>query len=654
MSSTSAAAPASAPTATGYVWLSGEVTFGRSRDNDVCLPDASVSRHHLKVEKKNGRIVARDLGSRTGSRLNGLLIDEAALIYGDALAMGPFTYRFDGRGFERLDGHPGAMLNCRELSKRVRGRLILQDVSLDVPPGEFVGILGTSGAGKSTLLDALGGIRPASSGDVLLNGLPVRSFLRRNLSACGYVPQDDIVHLDLTVREAVGFSAQLRLPGGTSAACLSDCVDRTLSRLGLTDRTDIQVRHLSGGQRKRVSIAAEVLARPSILFLDEPSSGLDPGTESNLMEQLRDLATLGCTVVCTTHVMENVFLFDRLLVLHAGRLIFAGSPQKTREHFGIERFSQLYDRIETQTFAPWVGEFRGFDALSRPKHAPVPLPPPELKRQRQRRPFSLPILLHRQWKLMTSDWKNLVLLVGQPLLIGSLVAWMSETVSFKLFVAYLATFWFGCSNAAQEIVKEAAIYRRERAVGVRRGSYLGAKFLFWSVVTCLQAMLLYLCIQFGGKDLSGSPDWQSWALISTALSSVGIGFALSAWVRSTTQAVMIVPLILLPQIIFSGYVVPSYDAGGAKKVVSQLMPSHASQMIMDTSVLWQETISPKLLKDHVLALKNLDPDEKLEMDDTFVDSEPARQSFVRHALWLAAGWLLAWIGLWKKDQGHQP
>ncbi len=627
-----------------YIRLSENQVFGRSRGSDVCLPDPSVSRRHLEIRRNDGHFVACDMNSQTGSRLNGLLFAEESLTYGDVLSVGPFMFRFDGLGLQLVENRAGAALCARGVTKSAGGRKILDGVSLDIPPGEFVGILGTSGAGKSTLLDALSGIRPASSGSVLLDGQHVRDYLRQNLAACGYVPQDDIVHLELTVRQAIAFGARLRLPRGTPALCVEDCVDQTIRRLGLAERAAVRVSRLSGGQRKRVSIAAEVLSRPAILFLDEPSSGLDPATEFKLMEQLRELANLGCTVICTTHVMENVFLFDRLLVMAAGHLIFSGSPEAAREHFGIERFALLYERIESQPVAHWRERFQPQAGSGSRATGATP------RGRRPRRPHALPILLQRQWAVLTADWKNLLLLLGQPLLIGSLVAWMSDSVSFKLFLSYLATFWFGCSNAAQEIVKEASIFRRERVVGVGRVPYLGAKFLFWSLVTCIQAMLLFVCIHFGPKPLSGSPDWQTAALMATALSAVAVGFALSAWVKSTTQAVMLVPLILLPQIIFSGFVLPDIADSGPKKIVSEWMPSFSSQRVMDSSLLLNEPLSSNLMKERALELHRLRLDNTVHLGDTWVDTRPAKLSLSKHAIWVFAAWIAAWIGLLKKER----
>ena len=564
----------------------------------------------------------------------------------------------------------GAELIAEGVGKTVGAKRILNGVTLRVDAGKFAGILGPSGAGKSTLLDALSGIRSFSAGKVTIAGEQLRTFLRRGSSACGYVPQEDIVHGELTVSEAIDFSARLRIGREVPAAEREKLVRQTIEQLGLHERAAVRVHRLSGGQRKRVSIATEVLGKPAILFLDEPSSGLDPATEFKLMELLRDLANLGCTVVCTTHVMENVYLFDQLLVVAAGRLIFSGPPDAARNHFEVERFATLYDRIEEEPAEFWDRQF----AATTPTHVAqpsTPLPPePKVKP-----PAFFPILLARQWAILCSDPKNLLMLLGQPILIGALVAWMADNVPFKLFLAYLATFWFGCSNAAQEIVKEFAIYRRERNVGVGRLGYVFAKLTFWSLATIVQALLLYICIQFGSRSVTGSAEWQIAALIATALSAVGIGMAISALVRTTTQAVMVVPLILLPQIILSGFVLSPFaddpakkpaspsaditqpilaDFTSEKKPIYRFVPSHASQTIMDVSLFWQEELSGDYLNRfrHLMAFRDADPDRKYKIGEVFNNAHPAWLALAELGGWLGGTWLLTLLALaWRERSG---
>ena len=337
------------------VELRNGLVLGRGQEADVQIADAVVSRCHAKIEGGLNGWVIIDQGSKTGSRVNGRLFQRHRLVFGDVVEIGSSSFQFDGLRLIPVGKKRGAGLSAESLVKTVRRHAILNDISLDIRAETFVGILGTSGAGKSTLLDCLSGIRPFTRGRVLMNGLELHS--PDNSVAFGYVPQDDIVHADLKVAEALHFAARIRLPGDVPATEIKKLVSRTIEQLGLQARTDVVIAQLSGGQRKRVSIAAEVLARPSILFLDEPSSGLDPATESKLMEMLRDLANIGCTVICTTHVMENVYLFDQILVLTGGRLVYSGAPTDARSHFDIDRFASLYDRLDEHSPEFWVAKY---------------------------------------------------------------------------------------------------------------------------------------------------------------------------------------------------------------------------------------------------------------------------------------------------------
>ena len=386
--------------------------FGRSKEADFLLADPAVSRRHARIEKTATGWCVRDLGSRTGTFVNGRLCMEYELVYGDMLRMGNHSFRFEGIGLLPVSQAAGAELISEGVCKTVGAKRILSNVTLRVNSGKFAGILGPSGAGKSTLLDALSGIRGFSAGKVLIAGEPLRAFLRRGSTACGYVPQEDIVHGELTVAEAIDFSARLRLGRDVPMAERVKLVQQTIEQLGLRERAVVRVQRLSGGQRKRVSIATEVLAKPAILFLDEPSSGLDPATEFKLMELLRDLANLGCTVVCTTHVMENVYLFDQLLVVAAGRLIFSGPPDAARSHFEVERFATLYDRIEEEPAEFWDRQFVATTPTQVPQPAPLPVPEQKIKP-----PAFYPILLARQWAILCSDgrlgWSSRRMLPGK-------------------------------------------------------------------------------------------------------------------------------------------------------------------------------------------------------------------------------------------------
>jgi ABC-type multidrug transport system ATPase subunit len=631
-----------APTTTGLapIILRDGLVLGRGTDAGAILPDASISRRHAVLHCLAGGWRVEDLGSRSGSFLNGHLFQNEELVFGDLLRIGPFNLRYDGRRLVETAGITGARLDARNLGKTIGGIPILNDVSLQVEPCQFVGVIGPSGAGKTTLLDALCALRPACEGRVSVDGIDLYAHYEDLREELGYVPQDDIVPLELAVEDALFYSARLRLPQATPLAEIRKLVCHTMERLGLEERARTPVGRLSGGQRKRVSVGAELLCRPRLLFLDEPTSGLDPAAEFRLMESLRHLASTGCTILCTTHVMGNAYLFDRLAIMFGGRLVFFGEPAGALEHFGVERLAVLYDRLEERPAASWPShEEKSPPADSR------------LLPARQRRSNALPILLLRQWAILRADWKNLLLMLGQPVFIGLIVTWVSRDASLVLFFAYIATLWFGCGNAAQEIVKELPMFRRERLIGLGRHEYLLAKFLSLARITVVQSLLLYGVMELGTCGIGGAVGWQIPGLILTAFASVGIGLAISAWARTVLQAVMLVPLVLIPQILFSGFTPPAGDMKPGPYFVSRLMPSASVQSVMDVSLFWGKKISGSLRVDYPPAFSNLNRDRSLKNGQTFENSQPAWWGLGALATWAMASYWAAWFTLRGKERG---
>ena len=614
------------------------MVIGRGEDASVVLPDPSVSRKHAVFSGGEGKWFVEDAGSRSGSRLNGRLFQKEELYLGDILQIGPFAFRFDGTHLVESSGTTGAKLEAWQLCQSAGGTSILEDVSLHVEPCQFVGVIGPSGAGKSTLLDALCALRPARSGQVLVDGADLYRHYESLREFLGYVPQDDIVPLELPVEEALYYSARLRLAADATSAEIRKLVARTLAQLGLAERARTRVGSLSGGQRKRVSVGAELLGRPRLLFLDEPTSGLDPFAEFKLMESLRLLASGGCTIICTTHVMENAHLMDRLAVLHAGRLVFFGDPALARHAFGVERLTQIYDQLDS---------FSGGAAAS----APPPVPKEPLRQQKSRRAAALPVLLLRQWAILVADRKNLLLVLGQPVLIGLMVTWVTRDSALVLFFAMISTLWFGCGNAAQEIVKEFAMFRRERLIGLGRNSYLLAKFLALGRITVVQSFLLYGVMQLCSQGLAGSAGWQSAALLATSFASVGLGLAISALSRTILQAVMLVPLVLIPQILFSGFTPPAGDMKTGPYVISRVMPSAATQAVMDVSLFWDRKITGSIRVDYPTAFSNLNRDRGLRNGQVFENRTPALLGLAVLAAWTLLAYAIAWLGLRGKERG---
>ena len=623
-----------------------EMIIGREPGLDVWLNDPGVSRKHASaVPAERGGIIIRDLNSTAGSFVNGHRFDTHELTIGDRLQIGPFCFQFDGHSLNRVANAAGGTIRSEHVFFRSGTLTILDDVALTIPASRFVGIIGPSGAGKSSLLTTLSGLRAPEMGAVLVDGQNI--YTGRGAESFGFVPQEDIVHADLTVDEALRFSARLRLPAGTPAREIDKLLLQTMDQLGLRPHARKPISRLSGGQRKRVSVGVELLAKPAILFLDEPSSGLDPATEFQLMELLRDLADTGCTIVCTTHVMENAYLMDQLIVLVGGCLAFQGSAQSAREYFGVPKLTGLYDRLADRPPKEWQTAY-----LERPTPAEDASPAATVphKPKAVRKAMALPILLQRQWTILSSDWRNYALLVGQPVVIAALVAWVSDDRALIMFFAYLATMWFGCSNAAQEIVKEIAIYRRERLVGVGAHSYLASKFIFLIAITWAQSLIMYAAMLLGEGTRDGSVWLQIVSLFTIGVAAVGIGAAISSLSRSVMQAVMFVPLILIPQILFSGYTVSPADMTRSVLTVSRLTPTFCAQTVIDTSFLWQKELSGDLMRDHRESYRNLDPDREFSNGDVFTKKRPAIRGILGNLMWGLATYLVAWVALKKRER----
>ena len=625
--------------------VDGELFIGREPGIDVWLDNPAVSRRHARVAPlESGGCIVTDLHSTAGSFVNGHRFDTHELTVGDRLQIGPFCFQFDGHALNRVSNASGGSIRTDGIFVRTPTLTILDNISIHVPASRFIGIIGPSGAGKSSLLRVLSGMGAPDEGVVLVDGEDIYS--NDDERSFGFVPQEDIVHPELIVSTALRYSARLRLPAETPPLELQKLILQTMDQLGLREHAGKTITQLSGGQRKRVSVGAELLAKPSILFLDEPSSGLDPATEFKLMEVLRDLADTGCTIVCTTHVMENAFLMDQLIVMVGGCLAFQGSAAEARAYFGVNKLTGLYDQLLARPAKQWQEAFHERTLFTPPgDEAGAPRP----HAQRQRRAFSLPILLERQWAILCADWRNFLILLGQPLIIAALVCWVTDERDRVMFFAYIATLWFGCNNGAQRIVEEIAIYKRERLVGVGAHSYLASKFIFLTAITSAQAILLYAAALIFEGGFDGSVAWQIAALLGTAVAGVGMGCAISALARSVMQAVMIVPLLLIPMIIFSGYTVAPTAMSPAVLRVSRLTPAFSAQTIFDTSFLWQERMQGEIMSTHAQSYRNLDQEREYERQ-IFNNSRPAWRALLGHFLWLAGTYAVSWVALKSRER----
>lgn len=473
---------------------------------DLDAGETSISRVHATIEPEGNDFFLSDQ-SRAGMELNGIAFTRERLVFGDRFRISGYIFEFTGDAIRRIQPEMSGSIRARNLTFLVGERRILDDVSLDIAAGEFIGVLGGSGQGKSTLLNALCGINPPTSGEIRIGGVPLTDRARLREIGIGFVPQDDIVHKELTVIDAITYSARLRLR--LPPHQIQALVTRVVNRLGLTEHTAKRVSDLSGGQRKRVSIAIELLAKPSVLFLDEPSSGLDPAMEESLMTLLQSLTLTKLTVVCTTHVLQKAYLFDRILFVQGGKLVFAGNTDEARRHFlqdpaeeaallqnsPIERIYGMLAN-SNKSAAEWENEYHSSAFFARafphlPRERQIKTDAESLQRLKVGAWKTLLLLAARQWRILYSDRLNLAFILAQPLLIGFLVSWVADESAMRMFLCIVATMWFGCSNGAQQIVGELPIFRRERICGQGMNAYILSKLGFLSLVSLSQAVILF-------------------------------------------------------------------------------------------------------------------------------------------------------------------
>ncbi|MFB4303992.1 FHA domain-containing protein [Actinomadura sp. NTSP31] len=553
--------------------------IGRAADNDIVVADLVVSRHHAELRTLGpGRHQIVDLGSHNGTYVNGNRVESAEFTESDLLGVGHATFQLVGQELREYVDTGDVSLSVEDLIVRTpEGKVILDGVGFPIPERSLVGVIGPSGAGKSTLLGAVTGTRPATEGTVRYDGRDLYSDYDELRHRIGLVPQEDILHTQLDTRRALLFAAELRFPGDTRKQEREQRVDEVIGELGLTPHAKTRIDRLSGGQRKRVSVALELLTKPSLLFLDEPTSGLDPGLDKTVMEMLAELAHDGRTVIVVTHSVANLDICDRLLVLvPGGRLAYYGPPAEGLDHFGKQSWAEVFQAFDREPDRDWASEFRGS-----PRHAryvesgrqggavqadtSVPAPPP----RQQSRFAQLSTLCRRYLSVIASDRSYLVLLGVMPLILGGLSAAIpapkgltgppgsNADAASKLMVLAFAACFAGTGNAVRELVKERTIYSRERAAGLSAGVYLMSKLLVLGVITALQAVVLVLIGTIGVKlPPSGTfgpvlPELML-AMALLGVVSMALGLLVSASVNSSEKTLPLLIVLSMGQLVLSG------------------------------------------------------------------------------------------------------
>lgn len=620
------------------------IRIGRAPDNDVVLNHPQVSAHHARLEQTHEGYRLLDLNSTNHVYVNAQRVTNQLLKSGDEVRIGPYRLAYGGTQLTQYDESQNIRIDALHLKKEGNNHVVLlNDISLVIPPRKFIAIVGGSGAGKSTLMDALNGLRPTQLGKVFYNGHDYYANLAAFSTQLGYVPQDDIIHRDLTVERALYYAAKLRLPDDFTEAQIRQRIEEVLDDVEMKARRNLLVSRLSGGQRKRVSIALELLANPSVFFLDEPTSGLDPGLDRKMMLLLRKLADKGHTIVLVTHATNNINNCDYICFLcQGGRLAYYGSPDGAKAYFGKTDFAEIYSALEPSEEnknIPVEAEARFKQSEEYRRYIATPLQPLEqmvnghanyngptatVKPVKRGNPWKqFHILTLRYLTLLLNDRVTLLILALQAPILALFLFLLTPAATFTptsvatcptranitatsgpivsvdcqrvvdalntpqgqqfaaqqgqtpdqilnesiipgsgfdaqkalLFMAF-AVVLLGCINGVREIVKEEAVYRRERAVNLGIAPYMFSKIVVQGALMLVQCLIVLLIVNVRAPfqhSILFPPFIELYITLAlTALAGLMLGLTISAIAPNTDRAMSIIPLILVPQILFSG------------------------------------------------------------------------------------------------------
>lgn len=553
----------------------GITTIGRLDPVTVRLNDSSISQQHACLTRVDGNVQLEDQNSKYGTFLNGNQLGKDFLRINDLVWFGKSpAYRFDGE-YLRVDrAGPGMAVRLRDVAVRKGAQTQLSDVNMSIASGTFVGIFGPSGAGKSLLLGCLSGMLEPSSGEAIFDGEHrIREHLRQFHSNTGIVTQDEFLHGELSVEENLTTAAKIRID---DPAARAGRVEAVLKDLKLQADRQTIVKTLSGGQRKRLNIAIEMLTRPRLLLLDEPSSGLDAGMQAMLMGQLKLLARQGVTVVCATHAVETIESFDFVEILgrtpdSAGEkspgpvtVGYSGIPSNVLRAFGVGNFPDLFAGLQRGDIHLRSGEQP--PALGEAGTGPgqVPAPGETRKLRFARQLEQIGVVWKRAMLTLRRDRAATTWAIAQPCFLAVLcmATQVEVDVIYGLFFLVMAILWLGMTSSAREIVGERKLFIRDRMAGLEPGTYLAGKILFGVSVVVVQTAILSLSALVAsfflesnnrlGQILTAPVLAASVPLlIGCGIGGVLLGLTVSVCTNTERAAVTLLPLLLIPQLLFN-------------------------------------------------------------------------------------------------------
>lgn len=573
-------------------------TIGRSKTNGIVIADPLASRVHAVLESAATGVVIRDNDSSNGTFVNGTVITRALLRDGDVVTIANTDLVVSGHTLvPRTAPATASGLTAQGLALTTDGHRLLDDVSFSAKPGTLTAVIGPSGAGKSTLVKLIAGATSPTAGVVTFDGHDVHAGYASMRSRIGMVPQDDVVHRQLTVDQALHYAAELRLPPDTTAADRRQVVDRVLAELELTPHRKTRVDKLSGGQRKRASVAMELLTGPALLILDEPTSGLDPALDLQVMTMLRRLADAGRVVIVVTHSLTYMDACDQILLLApGGKTAFADPPAEIGPTMGTTDWADIFARVSTDP----DGAHRAF--LARHPAAPRPSPtareaplgtPPHTSLWRQ-----VYTLTRRQTRLIAADRGYFAFLAALPFVLGVLTMAVPGTTGLGyanplgavpdepnsiLVLLNLATVFMGTALTIRDLVGERSIFRREQAVGLSASAYLLAKVVVYSAAAIVETAILtaivavgqgaptHGAVLFGGGAVAATVELYA-TLAFTAIASAMVGLALSSLARSGEQILPMLVVVIMASMVLAGGLIQVTGRLGLDQV-SWLLPA---------------------------------------------------------------------------------
>ncbi len=560
----------------------GSLRIGRASDNDIVIADVLASRHHATLISTPGGTEIRDNKSINGTFVNGTRVEAGLLDEGDVVTIGNVDLVFSDETLVRreetaADTGTGG-LDVRGVTWTIEGnKTLLENISFTARPGTLTAVIGPSGAGKSTLAKQIAGYTHPTSGTVTFEGHNIHADYASLRSRIGMVPQDDVVHGQLTVNQALMYAAELRLPPDTTKEDRQQVVEQVLAELEMTQHAETRVDKLSGGQRKRASVALELLTGPSLLILDEPTSGLDPALDRQVMTMLRQLADAGRVVLVVTHSLTYLDVCDQVLLLApGGKTAFCGPPAQIGSAMGTTNWADIFSTVAGDP----QGAHDRYLALSGPQPEPPPADQPSdlgaPVHTSLRRQFST--IVRRQARLIVSDRGYFFFLALLPFIMGVLSLAVPGEVGFGkpdpmggspnepgqiLVFLNVGAIFMGTALTIRDLIGERAIFRREQAVGLSTTAYLLAKVCVYTLFAVLQSAIMVSIVVWGkggptqGAVALGNPSLELFVTIAaTCVASANLGLLLSSLAKSNEQIMPLLVVAIMSQLVFSGGMVP--------------------------------------------------------------------------------------------------